>query len=178
MMGERTLTSVARLCVESPSRVKRWRERSFVKFEEVGVELSAHRITPVVTITAPAHGRPGGTWLGAVFGEMFPERLDRNVLDSSMNPRLTWREGDAHNVVVEVYYRDMRAACDAFPHGNTVGQPAPNQCAFDTVKDEPLVEVGHARYPQGLVLNSDGDTQTSYVDAKGWRTRWVARSSW
>jgi hypothetical protein len=57
-MGERTLTSVARLCVESPSRVKRWRERSFVKFEEVGVE-DAHRITSVVTITAPAHGRPG-----------------------------------------------------------------------------------------------------------------------
>ncbi|WP_433194208.1 NUDIX hydrolase [Nocardia sp. CA-107356] len=80
MIGERTLTSVAWLCVEN-GRLLAVRTEGRDAFylpggkpepgetlagalvrevrEEVGVELEAHRITPVVTITAPAHGRPG-----------------------------------------------------------------------------------------------------------------------
>ncbi|WP_330253201.1 NUDIX domain-containing protein [Nocardia sp. NBC_00565] len=80
MIGERTLTSVAWLCVEN-GRLLAVRTEGRDAFylpggkpepgetlagalvrevrEEVGVELAAHRITPVVTITAPAHGRPG-----------------------------------------------------------------------------------------------------------------------
>ncbi|SDI47413.1 TAP-like protein [Actinokineospora alba] len=33
-----------------------------------------------------------GTWLGAVYGQMFPERLDRSVLDSSLDPTKTWQD--------------------------------------------------------------------------------------
>ncbi|GHH52460.1 alpha/beta hydrolase [Lentzea cavernae] len=33
-----------------------------------------------------------GAYVGAVYGSMFPERLDRSVLDSCVNPDWTWRE--------------------------------------------------------------------------------------
>jgi len=33
-----------------------------------------------------------GTYVGAVFGTMFPDRLDRSVLDSCVHPGWTWRE--------------------------------------------------------------------------------------
>ncbi len=33
-----------------------------------------------------------GTYLGAVYGSLFPERLDRSVLDSPVNPDGIWRE--------------------------------------------------------------------------------------
>ncbi|MFC9435188.1 alpha/beta fold hydrolase [Nocardia sp. NPDC057030] len=242
-----------------------------------------------------------GTWLGAVYGEMFPQRLNRNVLDSAMDPRVSWRAGDVNNAAatkqnfedwatwtaerdavfhlgatpsavrgsidtiadaiaehpvggfdnrddfdgavgeftryrkswaafaksmhyvldevnggpprpevdrsnqhavhtadaldddavterddqdmsdavntavlcdwdwptdMEVYYRDMRSARDTFPYGNTVGQLGPNACSFHAGKAEPLVRVGAPKYPRGLVVQSDGDTQTSLVDGR------------
>ncbi|WP_194819047.1 NUDIX domain-containing protein [Nocardia sp. XZ_19_385] len=77
---ERTLTSVAWLCVED-GRLLAVRTQGRDAFylpggkpepgetltralvrevrEEVGVEIAEHAITPEVTITAPAHGRPG-----------------------------------------------------------------------------------------------------------------------
>ncbi|WP_461028237.1 alpha/beta fold hydrolase [Streptomyces sparsus] len=33
-----------------------------------------------------------GAYVGAVYGSMFPDRLDRSVLDSCVNPDWTWRE--------------------------------------------------------------------------------------
>ena len=33
-----------------------------------------------------------GTYLGAVYGSLFPDRLDRSVLDSSVHPEWIWRE--------------------------------------------------------------------------------------
>lgn len=42
-----------------------------------------------------------GTWLGAMYGTLFPRRLDRNVLDSAMDPNKTWRAQDldsAHSI--------------------------------------------------------------------------------
>lgn len=33
-----------------------------------------------------------GTYLGAVYGSLFPDRLDRSVLDSSVHPDWVWRE--------------------------------------------------------------------------------------
>jgi pimeloyl-ACP methyl ester carboxylesterase len=33
-----------------------------------------------------------GTYLGAVYGSLFPERLNRSVLDSAVNPNGIWRE--------------------------------------------------------------------------------------
>ncbi|WP_406148998.1 alpha/beta fold hydrolase [Streptomyces sp. NBC_01012] len=47
-----------------------------------------------------------GAYVGAVYGSMFPERLDRSVLDSCVHPGWTWREqflqqGDATRRNVE-----------------------------------------------------------------------------
>lgn len=42
-----------------------------------------------------------GTWLGAMYGTMFPRLLDRSVLDSAMDPNKTWHEQDidsAHSI--------------------------------------------------------------------------------
>ncbi|GAA2777608.1 alpha/beta fold hydrolase [Crossiella cryophila] len=35
-----------------------------------------------------------GTFLGAMYGTMFPDRLDRSVLDSALDPRKTWHQQD------------------------------------------------------------------------------------
>ncbi|MET8648943.1 MULTISPECIES: NUDIX hydrolase [Nocardia] len=80
MTAERTLTSVAWLCVENGRLLAVRTEgrdafylpggkpepgetlaRALVREvrEELGVEIDEQRITPEVTITAPAHGRPG-----------------------------------------------------------------------------------------------------------------------
>ncbi|SDY89879.1 TAP-like protein [Amycolatopsis xylanica] len=233
-----------------------------------------------------------GTWLGAVYGEMFPQRLDRSVLDSALDPLKTWHEQDddilttieanftrwatwaanrnatfklgttprevrasvdkvaeavkakpvagfrdislfdenvgvstryrplwkefgetmrqaldeiagaepdtasrgridrvvsaqrddikaTRNGVfqtvtcewdwpsnVEGYYADMRKARDHFPYGNTVSYMAPTNCTFRSFTPEPLPKIGRARYPLGLVLQSDGDTNTPYVNGE------------
>ncbi|MGO1055195.1 alpha/beta hydrolase [Crossiella sp. CA198] len=42
-----------------------------------------------------------GTWLGAMYGTLFPRLLDRSVLDSAMDPNKTWHEQDidsAHSI--------------------------------------------------------------------------------
>ncbi|MFF2751976.1 alpha/beta hydrolase [Kitasatospora sp. NPDC058048] len=38
-------------------------------------------------------GHSYGTYLGAVYTQMFPQRSDRFVLDSALDPSLVWREG-------------------------------------------------------------------------------------
>ncbi|WP_370947351.1 alpha/beta fold hydrolase [Amycolatopsis sp. cg5] len=233
-----------------------------------------------------------GTWLGAVYGEMFPQRLDRSVLDSALDPIKTWHEQDddilttieanftrwatwaanrdqtfklgttprevrasvdkiaeavktkpiagfrnidlfdenvgistrsrplwkefgetmsqalgeisgaksdtaprsrtdravataredikaTRNGVfqtvtcewnwpsnVEDYYADMRRARDHFPYGDTVSYMAPTNCTFRSFTPEPLPKIGPARYPTGLVLQGDGDTNTPYVNGE------------
>ncbi|MFC7617819.1 alpha/beta fold hydrolase [Actinokineospora soli] len=39
-----------------------------------------------------------GTFLGPLYGEMFPDRVDRIVLDSAQDPRQTWREVEVDDV--------------------------------------------------------------------------------
>ncbi|KOV80054.1 alpha/beta hydrolase [Nocardia sp. NRRL S-836] len=48
-----------------------------------------------------------GTYLGAVYGTMFPSRLDRSVLDSSVHPEWIWREQFRQQAVA--YRRDVDA---------------------------------------------------------------------
>ncbi|WP_158894780.1 alpha/beta fold hydrolase [Amycolatopsis anabasis] len=64
------------------------------------------------------------------------------------------------------YYRDMRRVRDTLPFGGTVSQMAPNNCAFHRHENEPLPKIDLAAYPQGLVLASDGDTQTPLVNGE------------
>jgi pimeloyl-ACP methyl ester carboxylesterase len=51
-----------------------------------------------------------GAYVGAVYGSLFPERVDRSVLDSCVNPDWTWREqflwqGDAVQRNVDAWAR-------------------------------------------------------------------------
>ncbi|AHH95667.1 alpha/beta fold hydrolase [Kutzneria albida] len=39
-----------------------------------------------------------GTFLGAMYGQLFPEHLDRSVLDSALDPGKTWHEQDYDTV--------------------------------------------------------------------------------
>jgi pimeloyl-ACP methyl ester carboxylesterase len=49
-----------------------------------------------------------GTYLGAVYGTLFPHRLDRNVLDSAVGPDWIWREQSLRQAVA------MRENVDAW----------------------------------------------------------------
>ncbi|GAA4442954.1 alpha/beta hydrolase [Actinokineospora soli] len=232
-----------------------------------------------------------GTFLGPLYGEMFPDRVDRIVLDSAQDPRQTWREVEVDDVEANranvsawlawtaerdaafglgatpddvraaleaivgklregpigeladvttfdtavgagARYRslwaafawavaDLRAGGDAateaaaeltkianpdegnalgqeerpngtyqailcdwswptnpaayeadilrvgreVPYGDSVSGVAPNACTFTTGRD-PMVEIGPRRYPQGLVVQGEGDTQTAYASGK------------
>ncbi|UMP00764.1 alpha/beta fold hydrolase [Amycolatopsis sp. EV170708-02-1] len=64
------------------------------------------------------------------------------------------------------YYRDMRQVRDTVPFGSTVPQMAPNNCFFHQGDREPLPVIGKARYPKGLVLAAEGDTQTPLVNGQ------------
>ncbi|HUQ56083.1 alpha/beta fold hydrolase [Lentzea sp.] len=48
-----------------------------------------------------------GTYLGAVYGTLFPDRLDRSVLDSAVHPEWVWREQFRQQAVA--YRRDVEA---------------------------------------------------------------------
>jgi pimeloyl-ACP methyl ester carboxylesterase len=48
-----------------------------------------------------------GTYLGAVYGTLFPNRLDRSVLDSAVHPEWVWREQFRQQAVA--YRRDVEA---------------------------------------------------------------------
>ncbi|ANZ35151.1 alpha/beta hydrolase [Lentzea guizhouensis] len=48
-----------------------------------------------------------GTYLGAVYGTLFPNRLDRSVLDSAVHPEWIWREQFRQQAVA--YRRDVEA---------------------------------------------------------------------
>jgi pimeloyl-ACP methyl ester carboxylesterase len=64
---------------------------------------------------------------------------------------------------LETYFTRMRQERDTLPYGETVGLVVPTDCTFhDHTPDTPApVAVGPARYPQGLVLEAEGDTQTT-----------------
>ncbi|MFC3452701.1 alpha/beta fold hydrolase [Amycolatopsis speibonae] len=66
----------------------------------------------------------------------------------------------------ETYYAGMRRWRDSFPYGGTVASMAPTTCAYYPHQGEAEVNIGARQYPTGLVLNADGDPQTSLVSAK------------
>ncbi|ONF72644.1 alpha/beta fold hydrolase [Amycolatopsis keratiniphila] len=67
---------------------------------------------------------------------------------------------------LNVYYRDMRRVRETVPFGGTVPQLAPNNCFFHQGDREPLPAIGKAKYPKGLVLAAEGDTQTPMVNGE------------
>ncbi|MFE3457727.1 alpha/beta fold hydrolase [Nocardiopsis aegyptia] len=65
-----------------------------------------------------------GTYLGAVYGSLFPERLDRSVLDSAVHPDGIWRDvftlqAPAYSANVERYTRWLAEHDDVYELGST-----------------------------------------------------------
>ncbi|MFC8858588.1 alpha/beta fold hydrolase [Streptomyces sp. NPDC057144] len=68
-----------------------------------------------------------GTYAGAVYGAMFPERLDRSVLDSCVHPDWTWREqlmaqGAAHRANVDAWAQWTARRCGHFGLGSSAAE--------------------------------------------------------
>ncbi|MBB5959838.1 pimeloyl-ACP methyl ester carboxylesterase [Saccharothrix tamanrassetensis] len=68
-----------------------------------------------------------GTYLGAVYGSLFPQRLDRNVLDSAVHPEWVWREqfraqAVAYRRNVEIWAEWVAARNDVFSLGTTAAE--------------------------------------------------------
>lgn len=68
--------------------------------------------------------------------------------------------------VASVYYDNMRQWRDSFPYGKTAPAMMPGPCTYNPDQGNAHTTIGPRQYPQGLVLNSDGDTQTSLVNAQ------------
>ncbi|GAB3460472.1 alpha/beta fold hydrolase [Actinophytocola sediminis] len=69
---------------------------------------------------------------------------------------------------LDTYYEDMRHYRDRYPYadGNGAGVvgAAPTNCAFRLfTPPEPLVELARAGYPNGVVIQGDGDPATQYA---------------
>ncbi|RKS10397.1 TAP-like protein [Nocardiopsis sp. Huas11] len=65
-----------------------------------------------------------GTYLGAVYGSLFPDRLDRSVLDSAVHPDLIWRDvftlqAPAYSSNVERYTAWLAEHDDLYDMGAT-----------------------------------------------------------
>jgi pimeloyl-ACP methyl ester carboxylesterase len=93
-------------------------------------------------------GRSYGTYLGAVYGSLFPERLDRSVLDSSVAPQGLWRDvfmlqSEGFRANVERYTAWVAAHDDVYGLGST---PQEVLAVFEQTRAR-LVE--HPRYDQG-----------------------------
>ncbi|MGY1452342.1 alpha/beta fold hydrolase [Streptomyces sp. SS8] len=107
-----------------------------------------------------------GAYVGAVYGSMFPERLDRSVLDSCVNPEWTWREqflwqGDAVRRNVERW-----ASWTGERNGHFGLGTAPEQ-VLETVEEV----VGLLReLPDGIRLRTlfDGAVGTRASDRGQW----------
>ncbi|WP_435105396.1 alpha/beta fold hydrolase [Nocardiopsis synnemataformans] len=115
-----------------------------------------------------------GTYLGAVYGSMFPERLDRSVLDSPVHPDGVWREmflmqAPAYSANMDRYTAWAARHDDVLGFGSTQEEVyATFDATSERLREEPYVEDGlvydnhafnfnlgeSARYQQAWDLNS------------------------
>ncbi|WP_439664209.1 alpha/beta fold hydrolase [Lentzea sp. HUAS TT2] len=65
---------------------------------------------------------------------------------------------------LSVYYEDMRMFRERYPYGFGIVRAAPMTCTFRSFSPpEPPVRIGRNGYPIGIVVQSEGDTQTQYA---------------
>lgn len=67
---------------------------------------------------------------------------------------------------MDTYYGHMKEWRDRFPYGETTVAMEPTVCAFNPNEGKPDIKVQARKYPKGVVLNSDGDPQTSLISAQ------------
>ncbi|WP_434448606.1 alpha/beta fold hydrolase [Lentzea sp. E54] len=65
---------------------------------------------------------------------------------------------------LHLYFEDMRTFRDRYPYGYGIVRAAPMTCTFRSfTPPEPPVKIGRNGYPVGVVVQSEGDTQTQYA---------------
>jgi pimeloyl-ACP methyl ester carboxylesterase len=67
---------------------------------------------------------------------------------------------------VQGYYRDMRKYRVEMPYGGGVEYGAPQNCTFREFTRPELLPKITRKYPAGLVINSEGDIQTPYINGQ------------
>jgi len=67
---------------------------------------------------------------------------------------------------VNTYYNDMKRWRDTNPYGGTVDYMAPTNCTFRAFQRPEKIPAITRKYPAGLVVNSDGDTQTPLANGR------------
>nr|WP_305787861.1 alpha/beta hydrolase [Actinoplanes lichenis] len=111
-------------------------------------------------------GQSYGTYVAAVYGTLFPARLNRSVLDSAINPQWPWREAWRQQAIEQnaVVASDLRMFAEKFPYAWGAKSAVPQACAFNSRKPiEPLVSPRRSGYPQGLVVQGEFDPSTPYA---------------
>ncbi|MFI6100302.1 alpha/beta hydrolase [Lentzea sp. NPDC051213] len=64
---------------------------------------------------------------------------------------------------LHVYYEDMRTFRERYPYGFGIVRAAPMTCTFRSFSPpEGPVRIGRNGYPVGVIVQSEGDTQTQY----------------
>jgi pimeloyl-ACP methyl ester carboxylesterase len=108
-----------------------------------------------------------GTYVGAVYGSMFPDHLDRSVLDSCVNPDWTWREQFVTQA--EAVYRNVElwAAWTAARHG-TFGLGDTPEAVLGAVEDS--ADAIARDHPEGVRMRTlfDGAVGTRATDRSQW----------
>ncbi|WP_245848690.1 alpha/beta fold hydrolase [Lentzea kentuckyensis] len=65
---------------------------------------------------------------------------------------------------LHIYYEDMRTFRERYPYGFGIVRAAPMTCTFRSfTPPEEAVKLGRNGYPVGVVVQSEGDTQTQYA---------------
>ena len=107
-----------------------------------------------------------GAYVGAVYGSLFPERLDRSVLDSCVHPDWTWRDqflwqGDAVRRSVDLWAGWVAGRSGRFGLGNT-----PEQVLADVERVVGALE----GLPEGVRLRTlfDGAVGTRSTNRGQW----------
>ncbi|WP_159942973.1 MULTISPECIES: alpha/beta fold hydrolase [unclassified Nocardiopsis] len=109
-----------------------------------------------------------GTYLGAVYGSLFPERLDRSVLDSSMHPELTYREAflwqsRAYSENMERYTAWLAEHDDAFGFGATPDEVyATLDATSERLREEPYRGHPAVEYYDGTMFDYEVGEHSRY----------------
>jgi pimeloyl-ACP methyl ester carboxylesterase len=113
------------------------------------------------------YGYSYGTYLGQVYGTMFPDRVRRMVLDSTVDPRDVWYQANlnqdvAFDVNLNIWFGWVARHDDAYHLGKT-------QAAVKRVFDEQLLKLSFQ--PAGGFVGADEWTDV-FQQASYYQLRW------
>ncbi|CAL9423994.1 Tripeptidyl aminopeptidase [Nocardiopsis dassonvillei] len=121
------------------------------------------------------YGVSYGTYLGAVYGSLFPERMDRSVLDSSVTPDGMWRgvftrQNEGYRANVERYTAWIAERHDVYGFGPTPGEVlATVEETRARLEEEPRYDV--PGLPEGVPFTAD-DFDFYFGSASRYQSLW------